>query len=252
MQIGLSSWSLHREFDSGMDVFGFLEVVSKRYRLQSVEIVSTHLASTRAPYLKEVKASLKAQGLNVANVPIDGDTAINVALDRKRHLGFFLDLFDAAVALGAASVRANAGEAESSDLQKVIQGYSILAEECGKRGLHLLIENHGGPTGDPENILAIIRAVGSPSLGTCPDTGNFEAEVRYRGLELLTPHMRLAHVKTYDFDHEGNETTIDVPRCLGIFKRAGFDGLLSVEYEGKPDAYLGVEKSIALLRRSLP
>ena len=38
--------------------------------------------------------------------------------------------------------------------------------------------------------------------------------------------------KSYDFDADGNETTIDYSRILKIVKDAGFKGRIGIEYEG--------------------
>ena len=38
--------------------------------------------------------------------------------------------------------------------------------------------------------------------------------------------------KSYDFDQDGNETTIDYARMLQVVKDAGYTGYIGVEYEG--------------------
>ena len=60
--------------------------------------------------------------------------------------------------------------------------------------------------------------------------------------------MSIAHIKTNEFDKEGKEISIDVGRCINIFKKVGFDGFLSIEFEGKGDEYQGVESTIKLIR----
>jgi len=253
MIIGLSSWSLHKEIEKGMDIFSFLEVASRRYGAEAVEIVSGHLGETGRDALSRIAEALAKNRLRLANIPIDGQSALDVALDKEKHLDFFLPLMDAASRLGATSVRVNSGGSpeREEDFKAVVEGYRILVKEGAKRGLLTLIENHGGLTERAEAILRIIKETGMKELGTCPDTGNFPAEARYRELELVAPYMKIAHIKTYEFDDSGNETSIDVSRCIEIFRRAGFDGVLSIEYEGKGDALEGVEKSVRLLRRLL-
>ncbi len=253
MIIGLSSWSLHRELEKGMDIYSFLDTASKRYEVEAVEIVSVHLGETERDSLSRLSEALAKNHLRLANIPIDGPTALDVALKRVEHLDFFLTLMDAAATLGATSVRVNSGGSpeRSEDFERVVEGYRLLAGEAAKRGLFTVIENHGGLTARAETIVHIIRETGMKQLGTCPDTGNFAPAERYRELELVAPYMKIAHIKTYEFDQSGNERNIDVSRCVEIFRRAGFDGVLSIEYEGEKDALEGVEKSVALLRRVL-
>ena len=38
--------------------------------------------------------------------------------------------------------------------------------------------------------------------------------------------------KSYDFDEQGNETTIDFKRMMDIVKNAGYKGYIGIEYEG--------------------
>ena len=38
--------------------------------------------------------------------------------------------------------------------------------------------------------------------------------------------------KAYDFDENGDETTLDFPRIIQLVKNAGYTGYVGVEYEG--------------------
>lgn len=110
--------------------------------------------------------------------------------------------------------------------------------------------HHGGPSADPDNIVRIVKAVGSDNFSTCPDFGNFASHIRYEGLAKISSYALLAHAKTYKFDERGEETSIDIKKCVDILKKAGFQGYLSIEYEGEDDEYEGVKKTIALLKKS--
>ncbi|HXS29207.1 MAG TPA: hypothetical protein VN755_00105, partial [Steroidobacteraceae bacterium] len=39
--------------------------------------------------------------------------------------------------------------------------------------------------------------------------------------------------KSYAFDAQGNETTIDYARMMGIVKDAGYRGYVGIEFEGR-------------------
>ena len=45
-------------------------------------------------------------------------------------------------------------------------------------------------------------------------------------------HAHAVSAKSYDFDEQGNETTIDYKRMMGIVKNAGYKGYIGIEYEG--------------------
>ena len=43
----------------------------------------------------------------------------------------------------------------------------------------LALENHGGITGTPEQILKLVKAIDSPNFGVNLDTGNFRGSDPY-------------------------------------------------------------------------
>lgn len=118
-------------------------------------------------------------------------------------------------------------------------------------GMKVLIENHGGVSNQPEAILRIIQEVNSPNLRTSPDFGNFPPEERYDSLQKLAPYAFLIHAKTYEFDFQGEEKTIDMSRCLDILRKVGYEGYLSIEFEGRGNQFQGVMKTKTLLERYL-
>ena len=46
------------------------------------------------------------------------------------------------------------------------------------------------------------------------------------------PYAHAVSAKSYDFDDEGNETSIDYKRMMQIVKRSGYQGYVGIEYEG--------------------
>ena len=48
----------------------------------------------------------------------------------------------------------------------------------------------------------------------------------------MMPAAKAVSAKSYDFDTNGNETTIDFTRMLQIVKDAGYKGFVGVEFEG--------------------
>jgi hypothetical protein len=96
--------------------------------------------------------------------------------------------------------------------------------------------------------MAAINDVNMDNCGTLPDFGNWCtkrknvgekwgecAELypdKYKGTALMMPAAKAVSAKSYDFDTNGNETTIDFTRMLQIVKDAGYKGFVGVEYEG--------------------
>lgn len=71
----------------------------------------------------------------------------------------------------------------------------------------------------------------------------------------IMPQVIHIHGKFYDFDADGNETSIPYPQLLPLFVNAGYQGYMSSEWEGslysRADAFEMVRKHQALARRIL-
>ena len=90
--------------------------------------------------------------------------------------------------------------------------------------------------------MQVILAVDLPNCLTLPDFGNFCIEKKenvcidvydkYQGVEELLSKAGAVSAKSYDFDSQGNETTIDYQKMLSLVNRAGYTGFIGVEYEG--------------------
>lgn len=121
---------------------------------------------------------------------------------------------------------------------------------AAEHGIHVGIENHWGISGDPQNILRIVREVDSPFLGTCPDLGNFPRGIDpLYALRILAPHAVILHAKSYGFRRDGEEKTIDYGKYLAVFRRSGFDGPITIEYEGLGDDLEGCRLTRELILR---
>ena len=58
----------------------------------------------------------------------------------------------------------------------------------------------------------------------------------------------IVQAKTYYGGGEWYTLDLDYPRIAGILRKAGFQGWVSLEMEGKEDAATAVPKSLAVLR----
>ncbi|KPJ59278.1 MAG: hypothetical protein AMS15_07070 [Planctomycetes bacterium DG_23] len=254
MELGLSSWSLHREIDEKTSMLEFIRLAKKEFGLCQVELCSRHFASIEREYLDEVKKTLEEFGVKVANMPMMvGNISSEDALQWEYDIAEISKWFAAARHIGSFAIRVNTRgkDTEEETVRRVIDGYRALLPAAHRTGVHLLLENHGGVSKDPDIIARIMTEIDDEFFGTCPDLGNFPDEIRYEALAKICPFMQMAHIKTYEFDEAGNETTIDVDRAFEIFRDAGYDGVVSIEYEGKGEERDGVRKSIALAKKFL-
>lgn len=268
LRVGISSWSFHNCFASTRDVrslpcgtmalLDFPRMIADRYQVHNLEFVAPHFASTDRAYLLQLRRQLSRVRSRLINIPVDiaelrqgGGLSDPSPSIRNTAVAAVKNWIDIARQLGARSVRADPGKINPSDLTPTIDSYRQLAAYARRRGLDCLIENHQGA--EAREIVAIIAAVRSRSLGALPDFGNFATEAeRTAGLRLLFPHaLTVCHAKGIAFDARGNEMAFDFPSCVLISKQNHFRGIYSIEYEGAGDPYSGVQNVVNELMRYL-
>ena len=94
----------------------------------------------------------------------------------------------------------------ASDVDSAAEGCGALAEYGSKNKIHVICENHGGPSSDPDALLALIKKVGNPDFGTLPDFGNFPNKDHkysidvYEAIARMMPYAHGVSAKSYDFD----------------------------------------------------
>jgi len=254
MKLCLSTWSLRDHVGKDFPFHEFPRVALDRFGIPAVELCQMHFPPPDSGRLDRLRAVVEATGLRIVNIPVDvGNISRRDERGRAHDVGLIKSWIDVASYLGAPTVRVNVGHQEGPlDLSITIASYTELADYGEAKGVKIGLENHGGISADPRNVVEIVEAVGQRRFGTLPDFGNFSPEARYAGLAALVPYALVIHAKTYDLDAEGNVPEFDFARCLRIVREAGYDGYLSIEFEGQGDQYEGVRRTIELIRRLDP
>ncbi|SDQ17503.1 sugar phosphate isomerase/epimerase family protein [Flagellimonas zhangzhouensis] len=261
IKISLAQWSMHKMiFEEGVDPYTFAEKANK-WGFDGLEYVS-------ALYYKELQAAnfseeamnnwvakSKAEsdkyGMTNLLIMVDGqgDIAVEDAAKRKEAVENHYKWVDAAAALGCHSIRVNLNGSMDPEVwtPSSVDGLTQLATYAKDKNINIIVENHGGPSSNAKMLAEVMDKVGMDNVGTLPDFGNFcikreagdyysskcvEEYDKYKGVEELMPYAKGVSCKSFDFDAEGNETTIDFERMLKIVEDAGFSGYVDVEYEG--------------------
>ena len=157
---------------------------------------------------------------------------------------------DTAAEMNCSSVRLNLYGSQDIETWKAlsIDSLSKLGEHAKGTGLNVIVENHGRITSNIPELMNTINGVNMDNVGTLPDFGNFcmanegygsvfEGTCEtvydfYKGVEEMMPKAFAVSAKSYDFDENGDETTIDYVKMLKIVKSFGYTGYIGVEYEG--------------------
>ena len=269
-RIGISSWSFHNHFpqtrssnySGSHETFALLDfpaMMAERYKVHHLEFVAPHFASTEPTYLDELRRQLIRAGSYLVNLAVDikelsaegglsdpGSQVRNAAVEAAKQW------IDIAAHLRARSVRCDPGKMNPQNLAPTIDSCKRLVAYAGRKGVRVLVENHGGVGSEhPEELVKIFKSVNNRYFGALPDFGNFpDAKTRARGLALLFPYApTLCHAKGLEFDARGNEMKYNFANCVEIAKREKFRGVYSVEFEGPGDPYQGVQDVINELLR---
>jgi len=256
-KISLAQWSLHRALRNGqLDHLDFAKVARREFDLEAIEYVNTFFKekATDAGYLAEMNRRSKDYGVYQHLIMIDaeGDLGDPDAAVRRKAVENHGRWVDAAATLGCATIRVNAESKGSFEEQQKLaaDGLRALTEYGDTRQINVIVENHGGLSSNGAWLAGVMKLVNHPRCGTLPDFGNFTNYDRYQGVTDMMPYAKAVSAKSFDFDAQGGETTIDFRRMLGIVTGAGFHGWIGIEYEGERlGEREGVAKTKALLTR---
>jgi sugar phosphate isomerase/epimerase len=260
-KMSLAQWSFNKSFRSGgvspyefarlASELGFegLEYVNQLYP----DVMDSEDKSAAIAAFVEKNNALAAQ-YKLQNVLImidsEGDLASSDENTRSEAIANHKLWIDAANQMGCSAVRLNLfGESDPEKwVANSILSLTDLADYAADKNINVIVENHGRLSSNVPVLMKVINGTGKSNCGTLPDFGNFcVAEEGYGSLfdgsckEFYDPYKGVSEMivkafgvsaKSYDFDEEGNETTLDYNRLIKIVKDAGYKGFVGVEYEG--------------------
>jgi L-ribulose-5-phosphate 3-epimerase len=265
-KISLAEWSLHRALRAHkIDNLDFPKLAREDYGIEGVEFVNQFFQDKAhdSEYLKDLKKRANDSGVTCVLIMIDGEGDLSApkAEDRAKSVENHKKWVDAAAALSCHAIRVNTGGHYSpTSVGAVAEACGQLADYGAKNGISVICENHGGPSSNPDAMIALMKAVDKPSFGTLPDFGNFEQKGGkysidiYDAIARMMPYAKGVSAKSYDFDESGKETKLDYARILKIVTDAGYKGFVGVEYEGdrlsEPEGIRATKKLLESLRGS--
>ena len=266
-RISLAEWSFNRAiFGNKMTNLDFPVRARKDFDIDVVEYVNQFWmdkAEDKA-YLAELKKRCDDNGVKSGLIMCDREGALGDPdpAARTKTIENHYKWVTAAAYLGCHSIRVNAQSsgAFGAQLDFAVDGLRRLAEFGAQHNINVIVENHGGNSSNGKWLASVIEQVGLPNCGTLPDFGNFniaqgKAYDRYLGTLELMPFAKGVSAKSYAFDADGNETTIDYLRMMRIVRDAGYRGYVGIEFEGRGmeevDGIRATQKLLLRVRDSL-
>ncbi|MEM7133336.1 MAG: TIM barrel protein [Chloroflexota bacterium] len=233
MNYSICSYSFRRMVEAGhMDIFGYISW-NKENGFTQLDPWMKHLEAGYEDdeFLDQVKAAAHKVELPIGCVAVDGahiyePTVEARAANRERAYRWI----DITSYIGGAQVRIDAGGREQTldeIFDIVVEGYNELIDYASKRNVEVIIENHWGPTKHPDNLVLVLEAV--DGLGLLFDSNNWAEGTQEYAWGKCAQYARLTHMKTFEFDANGYEATVDIPKCMQELLNAGYDGTWGIE-----------------------
>lgn len=284
MKLGISSYSLHGLIESGeLDVFGAIRWIAGQGAAH-VEIVPLagmreHMKEER--FVERIRQTAADSGLAISNYAVGGNFAgkDDAALDAE--IARVKAQVDIAHALGAKLMRHDvakrpAGECSidrfEADLPAIVQASRDIADYAAGFGITTSLENHGNFVQSSDRVLRVLQSVGRPNFKTTVDVGNFMVadDDPHIAVAKLMPHASMVHVKDFysrkrcSHPGEGWFSTVggnylraaiagcgslDMHHILRTIKSSGYDGYISIEFEGMEPAQTGARIAFDNVRR---
>ena len=150
-------------------------------------------------------------------------------------------------------------------LPQLAESARRVAEYAASRGVRTCSENHGMLAQDSDRMERLFNAVSHENYGLLVDMGNFLCvdESPVTAVSRLAPYAIHVHAKDFLPCTDGGietrganrirgtvigEGIVPVRQCLAILRKAGYDGYVTVEYEGAEPCIEGIRRGLEHLR----
>lgn len=277
MKTGLSMYSLVGIYQGKAKTLEFLDQ-AKAWGLLGVELLD-YFWQDLEQELPQAIARKDELGLEIYSYSIGNNFVSSDPAQRQLEVEKIAKAVEVATKLDAKVIRVFSGDAPRDEEISFDQAFGWIVEglKAGsalaeKAGVKLALENHGLFAGKADQVKAVIDTVGSPALGTTLDTGNFllVGEDPVEAVRKLVGTAALVHFK--DFKAVGSDVTervykattgqgyqgtiigqgdVDLPTIVSILHAAGYQGYLSIEFEGPGDPLVSVKTSIDYVNNTI-
>lgn len=269
--LSLTTWSLHRnlgplrwtkwddqkkkyydDVQEQPELISLLELPAKLAEkgFAALDVCNFHIPDTSESYLAALRNSFRRAGVRFYTLLLEyGDISSADPIRRTADIVWIQRWIDFAASAGAERVRIIAGDADPSDhaaLQRSAEALKLLCSYASLRGIRVITENFRSLSSKGDNCLSLLKACG-PALGFISDFGNFKGAGKYEELASTIPLSESIHAKP-QIDADGGLDEPEFARCLEIVKQAGYEGPLTVVYDGPNDMWEGIERVRALIK----
>lgn len=280
MKLGISSYSLYQAMEAGsMDILSVIDWV-KEIGAEHIEVVPLGFSLVDNPELMDqiVERAAKA-GIEISNYAIGANFITDTEEAYEAEIERVLKEVDVAHRLGVKLMRHDVASRPdtsivnfNSDLKRIADACRKIADYAKGFGITTSVENHGYYVQASDRVQTLVHTVGRDNYKTTLDIGNFVCvdEDPIRAVKNNISIASMVHVKDFYIrpadrnPGEGwfpsaagrylrgaiaGQGDLNIPGLLGIVKNSGYDGYLSIEYEGMEDCRRGTKIAFDNVKR---
>ncbi len=277
MKIGVSSYSFERFMrESGADYIKICDL-AKEIGFDCIEFIDLN---TESPIetAKEIRKHCKKIGLEISAYTVGADL---VNRDGEAEVKRLLECVDICEALGAGGMRHDlcyGSNTESAfDYKNAIKTMVPLirnvTEYAKAKGIKTCSENHGYIFQNPHRVKDLIKAVNNENYGWLCDIGNFMCDdcEPLESVKIALPYIFHLHAKDFKFIKGGEQPegyfptnggswlagtvlghgVVPVKECIEVCKNYGYNGTVSLEFEGSEDCLSAIKEGFAFIKGCL-
>ena len=284
MKLCVSSYCYSRIFGKdGFDIYKLVKTV-KEQGWDGIEFAEIPNGDADIwEFCKLVKQLCADEGLEIINYCVGSDFINGSGGDLKKEIERVKRDVDIAEAVGSPQMRHDATYGVNRSVPpprgfddfcgRIAQGYREVTEYAAQKGIQTSIENHGLFVQDSARVERVINAVGNANFGALVDIGNFLCadEDPAFAIGVLAPYAKHVHAKDFHvksgmlpdpgegfFKSRGGNYlrgavlghgNAPVDQCIGLLKASGYDGYISLEFEGIEDPLLGTRLGLQYLQK---
>jgi sugar phosphate isomerase/epimerase len=207
-------------------------------------------AVPKPSYVDELKKRAADLGLGISGTGVRNNFTTADKAVRNAGVAHIKQWVEVAAQLGAPVIRVFADTqmraqtwqsvsngASRSEVQDYIAAALRECADCGKKyGVRIGVQNHGDFLQSGEELMTLVKAVGSEWCGPIVDTGYFKTKDPYADIALVAPHALNWQIKQSPLG-EDSEVPTDLKKLMNIVRKSGYSGYLPIETlspRGKP------------------